>query len=74
MAILQNYAKRLIFMKQIIFVFITNFQKEKANTFTLLIIPIVKSLQIELLLYRLYLFRILVQYETILLGPKDLLL
>ena len=28
----------------------------------------------ELLLYRLYLFRILVQYETILLGLKDLLL
>ena len=27
-----------------------------------------------LLLYRLYLFRILVQYETILLGLKDLLL
>ena len=32
-------------MKQ--FFFITNFQKEKANTFTLLIILIVNSLQIE---------------------------
>ena len=31
-----------------IFFFIINFQKEKANTFTLLIILIVKSLQIEL--------------------------
>ena len=30
------------------FFFIINFQKEKANTFTLLIILIVKSLQIEL--------------------------
>ena len=30
------------------FFFIFNFQKEKANTFTLLIILIVKSLQIEL--------------------------
>ena len=33
-------------MKQ--FFFISNFQTEKANTFTLLIILIVKSLQIEL--------------------------
>ena len=31
-----------------IYFFIINFQKEKANTFTLLIILIVKSLQIEL--------------------------
>jgi hypothetical protein len=31
-----------------IFFFIINFQKEKANTFTLLIILIVKSFQIEL--------------------------
>ena len=30
------------------FFFIINFQKEKANTLTLLIIPIVKILQIEL--------------------------
>ena len=38
-------ARRLFFMKHF---FIINFQKEKANTFTLLIILIVKSLQIEL--------------------------
>ena len=35
---------------------------------------ILKSLHVGRLLYRLYLFRILVQYETILLGLKDLLL
>ena len=33
---------------------------------------ILKSLHVGRLLYRLYLFRILVQYETILLGHKDL--
>ena len=44
-AILQHYARRLIFMKHFL---IINFQKEEANTFTLLIILIVKSLQIEL--------------------------
>ena len=46
---LQHFARSLIFMKH--FFFIINFQKEKANTFTLLIILIVKSLQIELLTY-----------------------
>jgi hypothetical protein len=40
-AILQHYSRRLIFMKH--FIFIINFQREKA-----LIILIVKSLQIEL--------------------------
>ena len=33
---------------EVFFFFIINFQEEKANTFTLLIILIVKSLQIEL--------------------------
>ena len=45
-AILQHYSRSLIFMN--IFFFIINFQKEKANTLTLLIILIVQSLQIEL--------------------------
>ena len=45
-AILQHYVRSLIFMKQ--FFFIINFQKEKANSLTLLIILTVKSLQIKL--------------------------
>ena len=45
-AILQHYPRRLIFMKH--FFFTINFQEEKANTFTRLIILIMKSLQIEL--------------------------
>ena len=44
-AILQNYAKSFIFIKH--FFLIINFQKEKANTFILLIIVMVKRLQIE---------------------------
>ena len=38
----------LVFKEYENFFFIINFQKEKANTLTLLIIPIVKILQIEL--------------------------
>ena len=45
-AILQHYAESLIFMK-LIKKRIIIFQKEKENTFTLLIIFIVKSLQKE---------------------------
>ena len=45
-AILQQYLGSLIFMRH--FFFINNFLKEKANTFTILIILIEKSLQIEL--------------------------
>ena len=42
-----TYARSSIFMREFFF-FIINFQKEKANILTSLIIPIVKSLQIEL--------------------------
>ena len=45
-AILQHYARNLIFIKH--FFFIINSQKEKVNTLTLLIILIVKSLKIGL--------------------------
>ena len=47
-AILQNCAASF-FMKQ--FFFTINFQKEKANIFTLLVILIVKSLQIAQICY-----------------------
>ena len=46
-AILQHYARRLIFMKQIYFSLLI-FKKKMQNTLTLLIIFVVKSLQIEL--------------------------
>ena len=47
-AILQHYACQKLNFYEANFFFIINFQKEKANTFTILIILIVKSLQIEL--------------------------
>jgi hypothetical protein len=50
-AVLQHYVCRLIFVKHFFFNFIINFQKEKANTLTLLIILIVKSLQIAQIFY-----------------------
>ena len=46
-AILQHYARSLIFMKHFFSLHI-NFQNEKANTLTFLIILIVKRFQIEL--------------------------